>query len=70
MIYQPSWAKGLSMQLSVINLFDNDSPTFVYEQYETISNSGRETQYTHYKLPKYFNRPCYARLQLQYDFTL
>ncbi|MGO4503313.1 TonB-dependent receptor [Dyella sp. 2YAF14] len=69
-IYQPSWAKGLSMQLSVINLFDNDSPTFVYEQYETISNSGRKTQYTHYKLPKYFNTPRYARLQLQYDFTL
>ncbi|WP_426269729.1 TonB-dependent receptor [Dyella kyungheensis] len=69
-IYQPSWAKGLSMQLSVINLFNNDAPTFVYEQYETISNSGRKTMYTHYKLPKYFNTPRYARLQLQYDFSL
>jgi len=69
-IYQPSWAKGLSTQLSVINLFNDDSPTFVYEQYETISNSGRKTQYTHYRLPKYFNTPRYARLQLQYDFSL
>jgi hypothetical protein len=69
-IYQPSWAKGLSLQLSVINLFNNDAPTFVYEQYETISNSGRRTQYTHYKLPKYFNTPRFARLQVQYDFSL
>lgn len=68
--YQPSWAKGLSVQLSVINLFNNDAPTFVYEQYETISNGGRKTQYTHYKLPKYFNTPRYARLQVQYDFSL
>lgn len=69
-IYRPLWAKGLSMQLSVINLFNDDTPTFVYEQYESISNSGRKTQYTSYKLPKYFNAPRYARLQLQYDFTL
>ncbi|WP_243047726.1 TonB-dependent receptor [Dyella sp. RRB7] len=69
-MYQPSWAKGLSMQLSVINVFDNDAPTFVYEQYETISAAGRKTSYTHYKLPKYFNTPRYARFQVQYDFSL
>lgn len=69
-MYQPSWAKGLSMQLSVINLFNNDNPTFVFERAEGISNSGRVTTYTNYKLPKYFNTPRYARFQLQYDFSL
>ncbi|MFC4763411.1 TonB-dependent receptor [Dyella koreensis] len=68
--YQPSWAKGLTMQLSVINLFNNDKPVFVYEQYETISAAGARTAYTNYKLPKYFNTPRYARFQVQYDFTL
>ncbi|WP_243049649.1 TonB-dependent receptor [Dyella sp. RRB7] len=70
MMYQPSWAKGLSFQLSVINLFNNDAPTFLYEPYETISNSGRRTAYTNYKLPKYFNTPRYARFQVEYDFNL
>ncbi|SFS16319.1 TonB-dependent Receptor Plug Domain [Dyella sp. OK004] len=68
--YQPSWAKGLTMQLSVINLFNNDKPVFVYEQYETISAAGARTAYTNYKLPKYFNTPRYARFQVQYDFSL
>ncbi|MHA6205418.1 TonB-dependent receptor [Dyella soli] len=70
LMYQPSWAKGLGVQLSVINLFNNDAPTFVYEQSETISNGGRKTAYTNYKLPKYYNAPRYARLQVQYDFSL
>lgn len=69
-VYQPAWARGLSMQLSVLNLFNNDQPLFVNEAAETISNSGRKTTYTNYKLPKYFNTPRYARFQVQYDFTL
>ena len=65
--YQPSWAKGLSMQLSVINLFNNDKPLFLFEQYENLNNGAK---YTNYKLPKYFNSPRYARFQVQYDFSL
>ena len=66
-MYSPSWANGLSMQLSVINLFNNDKPVFVYEQYENLNNGSK---YTNYKLPKYFNTPRYARFQVQYDFSL
>ncbi|TBR36023.1 MULTISPECIES: TonB-dependent receptor [Dyella] len=69
-MYSPAWAKGLSMQLSVINLFNNDTETFVFEQSEGISNGGARTVYTNYKLPKYFNTPRYARFQVQYDFSL
>jgi len=65
--YQPSGAKGLTMQLSVLNLFNNDKPLLLFKQYENL-NSG--AKYTNYKLPKYFNSPRYARFQVQYDFSL
>jgi hypothetical protein len=68
--FQPAWAKGLMLQLSVLNLFNNDNPTFVNEASQGISNSGRVTTYTNYKLPKYYNTPRYARFQIQYDFSL
>lgn len=55
------------MQLSVLNLFNNDKPLLLFEQYENLNNGAK---YTNYKLPKYFNSPRYARFQVQYDFSL
>jgi len=70
-MYQPAWAKGLSAQLSVLNVFNNNKPLFVYEEQENISQSGAaKTVYTNYRLPKYYNTPRYVRFQLQYDFSL
>ncbi|AFC84649.1 outer membrane receptor for ferrienterochelin and colicins [Frateuria aurantia DSM 6220] len=70
--YKPAWAKGLYFQLTALNLFNNDTPTFVWERAEGIDNSGKvkPTRYYNYKLPKYFNTPRYVRLQVEYDFNL
>lgn len=69
--YKPAWAKGLYIQLTALNLFNNDTPTFVWERAEGINTSGKvRTTYYNYKLPKYFNTPRYVRLQVEYDFNL
>ena len=69
--YKPAWAKGLYFQITALNLFNNDTPTFVWERSEGINASGTvTTKYSNYKLPKYFNTPRYVRLQVEYDFNL
>jgi hypothetical protein len=64
-VYKPSWAKGLSFQVSVLNAFNTVKPLQVYEQ--TRDEDLDETS-TNYKVGKYFTQPRYIRLQAQYDF--
>jgi len=64
-VYKPSWAKGLSLQLSVLNAFNSVKPLQVYETKEDTQYA--ET-YNSYMLGKYYTTPRYVRLQAQYDF--
>ncbi len=71
-MYKPAWARGLSIQLSALNLFNNQKPLQVYQQGEGISTSGVYTGYydTTYKVGQFYNSPRSFRLQAQYDFSL
>jgi hypothetical protein len=64
-VYKPSWAKGLSFQVSVLNAFNTVKPLQVYEQ--TRDEDYDETN-NNYKVGKYYTQPRYVRLQAQYDF--
>jgi hypothetical protein len=71
-MYKPVWAKGLSFQLSALNLFNNQKPLQVYQTGEGIDNNGNYTGYydTTYKVGEFYNSPRSFRLQVQYDFSL
>lgn len=64
-VYKPQWANGLSLQMSVLNLFNSVKPLQVYETKEDTQYG--ET-YNSYKLGKYYTTPRYVRFQVQYDF--
>ncbi|HEY4292872.1 TonB-dependent receptor [Luteibacter sp.] len=67
-VYTPAHAKGLTMQLDLINAFNNAKPTSITE----IAENGDDQAYytSTYRVPKYFQTPRYVRLMVQYDFTL
>lgn len=64
-VYRPSWLDGLSMQLSVLNLFNNVEPLQVYEQ---TDNTTYGYVYNNYLVGKYYTTPRYVRFQVQYDW--
>lgn len=67
-VYTPAFAKGLTMQLDVLNAFNNAKPTYVSEVAE---NGADQTYYsTTYRVPKNYQTPRFVRLMAQYDFTL
>lgn len=67
--YTPNWLKGLSVQMSVINAFNNIKPVQVYEtKYGRPSSAPTIRTYYNYNTPKYFNDPRYVRFQVQYDW--
>lgn len=66
--YQPSSVQGLRVQFDVLNLFNNSKPTVVREVGET--GNGGSVRNTTYLIPRQFQTPRSARLEVQYDFTL
>jgi len=67
-VYTPAFAKGLTMQLDVLNAFNNAKPTYVSE----VAENGADPTYygTTYRVPKNYQAPRSLRLMVQYDFTL
>lgn len=66
-VYRPQWMKGLSVQATVINLFNRVIPTQLYETRFAYSGATYR-QYYNFNQPKFFNTPRYVRFQVQYDF--
>ncbi|WP_374426300.1 TonB-dependent receptor [Ideonella dechloratans] len=66
-VYTPEWAKGLSLQMDVFNLFNRISATQVYETKTAYPPSGIRGYYN-YGTAKYYNDPRSVRFQVQYDF--
>ncbi len=67
-VYRPGWLDGLSVQLSVMNLFNSIKPLQVYETRYSQNSAGTITNYYNYQVGKYYTTPRYARLQVQYDW--
>ncbi|MEG2804393.1 TonB-dependent receptor [Stenotrophomonas sp.] len=67
-VYSPAALKGLSVQLSVINLFNSVKPMQVYEQRYDVNAAGTVTDYFDYGKARYNTTPRYARVQVQYDW--
>jgi len=66
-VYTPSFAKGLTVQLDAINVLNNSKPTAINE----IGERSNQTFYnTTYRVPTYYQTPRYFRLMVQYDFSL
>ncbi|NID15503.1 TonB-dependent receptor [Luteibacter yeojuensis] len=67
-VYTPAYARGLTMQLDVINAFNNSKPIAINE----IAERGSDQTYynTTYRVPTYFQTPRHVRLMVQYDFSL
>lgn len=66
-IYRPSALPGLSMQISVLNLFNRIVSLQNYETRFAYANATYR-QYYNFGAPKFFNTPRYVRFQVQYDF--
>lgn len=67
--YTPNWLEGLSLQVSVLNAFNNIKPVQVYEtKYGRPSAAPTIRNYYNYNTPKYFNDPRAVRFQVQYDW--
>ncbi|MCC7634829.1 TonB-dependent receptor [Stenotrophomonas rhizophila] len=66
--YRPAALPGLSVQFSVINLFNSVKPLQVYETKFSVDNNGAITDYYNFEKAKYYTTPRYARVQLQYDW--
>jgi len=67
-VYSPATLPGLSVQLSVINLFNSIKPVQVYETRYDVNSAGTVTDYFNYGKARYNTTPRYARLQVQYDW--
>lgn len=68
-VYKPAWAKGLTMQLDAINLFNNSKPIAINEIGERQPGAVPTTYYaTTYNIPTSFQTPRYFRLMAQYEF--
>lgn len=67
LVYRPAAVKGLTAQLSLLNLFNNTKPLQVYQSYERVTSSGT-SYYDYYRLGQYYQTPRYVRLQLMYEW--
>ncbi|OWQ52260.1 hypothetical protein CEE60_13140 [Stenotrophomonas maltophilia] len=67
-IYRPAALKGLSVQFSVLNLFNSVKPLQVYETKYSVDSAGTITDFFNHEKAKYYTNPRYARLQVQYDW--
>ncbi|WDS36641.1 TonB-dependent receptor [Pseudoxanthomonas sp.] len=67
LVYKPTAIKGLTAQVSILNLFNNEKPLQVYQTYEAVQQNGT-TYYANYRLGQYYQEPRYARLQLMYEW--
>lgn len=67
-IYRPSSLPGLSMQVSVLNIFNRIVSVQDFETTYGITAGGQVRNYYNYGQPKFFNTPRYVRFQVQYDF--
>ncbi|WP_374247827.1 TonB-dependent receptor plug domain-containing protein [Thermomonas sp.] len=67
-IYKPSMLPGLSMQVSVMNLFNKVVATQVYESNFGVTASGSYRNYYNFGSPRFLSTPRYVRFQVQYDF--
>ncbi|WP_256646314.1 TonB-dependent receptor [Thermomonas paludicola] len=68
MIYRPNSLPGLSMQVSVLNLFNKVVSVQDFETTYGVTAAGQVRNYYNYGQPKFFNTPRYVRFQVQYDF--
>lgn len=66
--YTPTWAKGLSLQATVFNLFNNIKAQQVFETNVSYNNATARRTYFNYGKPKYFNDPRYVQVKAQYEF--
>ena len=70
-VYKPGWAKGLSLQMDMINVFNNTKPLSMNEVGERQPGANPTTYYaTTYMIPASVQTPRYFRLTAQYDFSL
>lgn len=67
-IYRPSSLPGLSMQISVLNLFNKVVATQVYESNFAYNGVSGYRNYYNFGTPRYLSTPRYVRFQVQYDF--
>lgn len=66
--FTPTWAKGLSIQATVFNLFNNIQPTQLYEINTSYNSATARRVYYNYLQPKYFSDPRSLQVKLQYEF--
>jgi hypothetical protein len=66
-VYTPNWARGLTLQLDMINAFNNAKPITINEVGE---RNGQPFYGSSYNVPSDYQTPRYFRLMAQYDFTL
>jgi hypothetical protein len=64
--YTPHWAKGLTLGLTIFNVFNNHTPTEVDERGTTGRGAARST----YLIPTNFQTPRSFRFEGRYDFSL
>ncbi|MFC4763709.1 TonB-dependent receptor [Dyella koreensis] len=70
-VFTPNWAKGLTLKLDMINIFNNTKPITVSEVGERQPGATPTTYYsTTYDIPTSYQTPRYFRLMAQYDFSL
>ncbi len=62
--FTPNWAKGLTLSMDVLNLFNTQTPTAYYER----SASSRTTYNARYGQELYYSTPRSFRFTARYDF--
>ncbi len=66
--FTPAQVKGLSLQVTVFNLFNNVKATQVFETNVSYNNATAYRTYYNYGQAKYFSDPRAVQLKAQYDF--
>jgi outer membrane receptor protein involved in Fe transport len=66
--YKPSWAKGVTLQANIFNVFNRHSVTSVNQQGQ--DSQGSSLAGTSYMIPTSFQTPRYVQLSAEYDFSL
>jgi outer membrane receptor for ferrienterochelin and colicin len=67
LVYKPAAVKGLTAQVTMLNVLNNIKPLQVYQTYESTSSAGT-TYYQYYKLGQYYTDPRTVSLQLMYEW--
>jgi hypothetical protein len=66
--YKPTWAKGVTLQANVFNVFNKQQPSAINQTGE--DGSGASLATSTYGIPTQFYPPRYVQLSAEYDFTL